>query len=266
MKFSFIFLVLLFLTWNLDYTTDSPKIKIEKYLNQKKKYDLCFYGDSKNMWNFNYEILNNHYNNVFNFSLGGASLKDMIEFYGENFCNCNINIINLNELTISNELIKNKLSFLLNSRLFFNPLNLNGSRSNFKRLIYNFNNADIKNGFFNLKGNKIVEFPDKFVVPDEGYLNNYFDFIKEKIYGKNVVFIIHPDRTQRKTNLNLSFGNDFLNNIHRNHFNQYPLINFSSNKTLQDEKFYYDTHHLNSKGSKLLTKQFLIELNKVLSK
>jgi len=255
-------LLLYLLIWNFDFTTSNPKFKFLKEHNKNKKFEICFYGDSKNMWNFNYEILKTKFNSTYNFSLAGASYEDIIEFYDLNFCNCEINILNLSEITFSDKRIKNKFSYLLNSKMFVSPLNLKNFRTDVNNIIYSYKNSNIKNGFYNLRGNFLkLKTSNKVPIIDKQKAYNIINSLKKRLDGKKIIFIIHPDREERK--IFLENYKDFLRNLYIKNLRGYPLIDLSNFEALQKPELYYDSYHLNTVGSKILTNIFLERLDSI---
>lgn len=244
-----------------DKTPASPTLKINKFFNKFENKSLCFYGDSKSLWNFNYSLLKEEYGNIYNFSLAGSSLNDNLNFYGKYIFNCDISVINLYELTsFSNDIIKNKLYFSLNSRIFFNPLNFKNIRTNFSRIKYNFNKSSIKKGFFNLDGATSFNLINSFEDNSKEKIKEITNRINIASNQKKIIFIIHPDTKLNELNLNRYYGINYINKIHDDYLSKYDLIDFRKYKNLKNENLYFDGIHLNQKGSKTFTKIFIEEL------
>jgi hypothetical protein len=240
---------------------DGIQTKISKLLNSYKKFDICFYGDSKNLWNFNYETLKKEFPSLtfYNFSLSGFSFDDISTMYNENLCNCKLNIINLNETTQNDNVISSKYGYLFNSLsmfTFLNPLLLKKVYLYKKMTIED--NENIKKGFYNISN---VSYLSKNINPNdiEEILNNIFQKYQRlslKITNSNVVFIIHSDRDFRRKYLYDNFGKEFLLDLHKNYFIGHELIDFRDIEKISNDSLFYDTHHLNKKGSILFTEIF----------
>jgi hypothetical protein len=242
-------------------SNDGFSTKILKLINSNKRFDICFYGDSKNQWNFNYETLKKEFPSLtfYNFSLGGFSSDDIATFYDSNICNCKLNIINLNETTQNNNVINSKSSYILQSLYMFNFLNpvnmINTYHINYEKKK---NRQNIKNGFYNISN----------VDSSSKDINNYevdeiIDNISQKyhrlslkIINSEVIFIIHSDRDFRKKYLYKNFGKEFLLKLHKLYFKNYELIDFRDMELLTEDSLFYDTQHFNKKGSIIFTKIF----------
>ena len=230
--------------------------KFAKLLNSHIDYNICFYGDSKTNWNYNYDELSRQFKGLsfYNYGLGGFSFDDLINFYGDNLCNCDLNIINLHEITQDKNRIKSKNGYLfsnLRSLSFLNPLEA-------KRVIYKViqdhkDEETIINGFHNKinesKTNPdINDFDDKIDAIRIEIEKKYERFSKA-VENKNVIFVIHPDRNFVKEYLINRLGNDFLTSLHEKYFNDHGLINFRDLPLLSEDTLYYDSHHLNKFGA-----------------
>ena len=77
-----------------------------------------------------------------------------------------------------------------------------------------------------------------------------------KFGNKSLLFIIHPDRDFRKSYLYKNLGKEYLINLHKTFFKEHQLIDFREIKSLTEDSVFFDTHHLNKRGSILLTKIF----------
>ena len=244
-----------------DKTPSSPTLKINKFFNKFENKSLCFYGDSKSLWNFNYSLLKEEYGNIYNFALAGSSLSDNLNFYGKDIFNCDISVINLYELTsFSNDIIKNKLYYSLNSRIFFNPLNFKNIRTNFSRIKYNYKKSSIKKGFFNLDGATSFNIINSFENNSKEKIEEVTNRINIAANQKKIIFIIHPDTKQNELNLNRYYGINYINKIHDDYLSKYDLIDFRKYENLKNESLYFDGIHLNQKGSRTFTKIFIEEL------
>lgn len=237
--------------------------KFAKLLNSNTKYNICFYGDSKSFWNYNYNELSNQFSDLsfYNYALGGFSYDDLINFYGDNLCNCDLNIINLHELTQDKNRIKSKNGYLfsnLKSLSFLNPME---TKRVINKIIQDHKNEEtIINGFHNII-NKSKTHPDLNDFDDEIDLikleiKKKYKRFSEAIEGKNVIFVIHPDRNFRKNYLINRFGNDFLISLHEKFFKEHSLINFRDIPLLSVDSLYYDSHHLNKFGAVKFSKIF----------
>ena len=241
-------------------------IKSSKLFNSYKTYDICFYGDSKNQWNFNLNVLKEKFPKIsfYNFSFGGASFDDLIFFYDKNLCSCNLNIINHHEL-IDDQLNKNnltkfqKLSFIMSNLFSFNylnPLNLYSGIVGVKKRFNN--NATSTNGFYNILNRGYLSTGRFDFGPDK--IKKEIDFkyrrLSKKIKNKNVLFIIHANRKFRENYLKKNFGEDFLINLHQKYFSENQLIDFRELEILKSDDLYYDTTHLNNEGTIVFTTFF----------
>lgn len=235
---------------------DGIETKVLKLINSNKKFDVCFYGDSKNLWNFNYETLKKEFPllTFYNFSLGGFSFDDISTMYGENLCNCKLNIINLHEIT-QDDVISSKYGYIFNSLSsfnFLNPVNFLILKERIEQ------DENIKNGFYNISN--VSSFSKDINEYDvQGILNNISKKYKRlslKITNSNVLFIIHSDRDFRRKYLYDNFGKEFLLGLHKEYFNGHELIDFREIEIISHDSLFYDTHHLNKKGSILFTEIF----------
>ena len=259
------FLILIFIIgFELLFNKNSAsgiEIKISKLINSNKKFDVCFYGDSKNLWNFNYEKLKKEFPTLsfYNFALGGFSFDDISTMYNENLCNCKLNIINLHEITQSDDVISSKYGYLFNTLSnfnFLNPINLKLSFLSTKENTEN--DENIINGFYNISNvNSFSKDSNEYNV--QGILNNIsqkYQRLSLKITNSNVVFIIHSDRDFRRKYLYDNFGKDFLLDLHKDYFSNHELIDFRDIEKISHDSLFYDTTHLNKKGSILFTEIF----------
>ena len=175
-------------------SNDGNQTKILKLINSNKRFDICFYGDSKNQWNFNYKTLKKEFPSLtfYNFALGGFSFDDISKMYDKNLCNCNLNIINLHEITQKDDKIRSKYGYLFNQITNFNFLNPINFKSFFlikKERIEN--DENIKNGFYNISNlSSFSKDGNDFDV--EGILNNIsqkYQRLSLIIKNSNVLFI-----------------------------------------------------------------------------
>jgi len=221
-------------------------------------YDICFFGDSKNVWGIDYLSLKEKFpsKSFYNFSIGGASFIDMINMYGDNQCNCKTLIYNLHELTGGRDIIKNTSFFwsenLRNFDLFRPGEFLNPFK--FSNKVY-----EKLNGFLIQKtdiypSQSMKDTKSKYDVEMiKANIGDKYSNLSNIINDKKVVFIIYPDRDFREQFLSKNFGNTFLDSLYSTYFQKHPLIDFRKIKTLKKDSFYVDSHHLNKKGSKYFT-------------
>jgi len=261
-----IIIVLFFLTIFLfsqfgGRSPNSSEIKIEKYINSFKEYDICFYGDSKQYTNFDYSSLNKHFKSkIYNFSLWGTNLTDIQNLYGDNFCNCDVNFINIDIKTLRGELISNRFQFILSNEI--TPFRFYFEKIFQKNPVYKskFNNGfmtlfDHSNRYEENSLTKELKYNESFIKDSEEILKK----LKVQIKNKNVIFIFHPDRKERMDNINNLYGENILKTLYVKFFEEYDLIDLSTEKHLQKDSLYFDNLHLNENGSKELTKVFIKE-------
>lgn len=242
-------------------SNDGIATKILKIFSSKIEYDICFYGDSKNQWNINYETLKKEFPSLtfYNFALGGFSFDDISKFYGSNICNCKLNIINLNETTQATNVINSRSSYVFQSLYMFNfldPLNMiNTHRKKYDNIR---KEEGLKNGFYSIskRHNGSQKYNDYDVDKIRGKIAQKYQRLQKNIVGKNVIFIIHVDSDIRKTNLYRNFGKEFLLDLHKRYLDNYELIDFRDIELLRHDSLFYDAQHLNKKGSTTFTEIF----------
>jgi hypothetical protein len=194
-----------------------------------------------------------------NFSLNGFSFDDVIKMYGDNLCNCKLNIINLHEITQGKNSINSKYGYLFESLINFNFLNPSTIKSTYYRIKNRKKNGEnIKNGFYNIS-NTISSKKDVNEMNIKSIKENIsekFQRLSLEIDDSNVIFIIHADREFRKKFIYDNFGKKFLLDLHKTYFKKHELIDFREIEVISIDSLYFDTHHLNQEGSILFTKIF----------
>ena len=90
-------------------------IIIQKVIESNKEKSICFWGDSKTLFNYNYKLIKDKFPaaKIYNYGISGASLVANLNIYGDNFCNCDINFVNIEEHTQINPNVGNVLEFIL---------------------------------------------------------------------------------------------------------------------------------------------------------
>ena len=265
--FSAVIILLVDFYFNLNYY-DGSRTKINKLINCDLKKDICFFGDSKNQWNFDYFTLKKNFPDLtfFNYSLPGFNFEDIIAFYGKDLCNCKYFVININESNLANSIINNKFAYIFDSTSLFDfikPIDFYKNQKERNRLKYD--SINIINGFLSIK-NKRNSLKESVKISQEEILQikNNSEIIFKDFYrlidGKKVLFIKHNGKTFRKIFFRDKLGENFLIDIFKNIFINYHLINYESYPEIIDEDYFYDNVHLNDKGSIFFTKIFIKDL------
>ncbi len=237
---------------------------VVKLFKKSAKIPVAVYGDSKNYVNFNEAAFSEFFGEkIYNFSIWGGNIIDSDLIYGDDFLNAEqLNIINLHEVSFGREHeISKRFGFLMSQVQLTTRKNINSD-------VYRYSK-----GFMQLSGSSLAEGEQAALDSgrglEAGHKNLFVEnaeLLKAHIERQQapVLFVIHPDQPGRKTHLAKLYGEGYIDSIYQQYFSAYPLIDLRTFKSLESPDLYFDEHHLNEEGSKLLTDIFLGEYKKLI--
>lgn len=259
--------LMIFLELILNFNSETGlRMKLMSLYYSNKEIDICFYGDSQSQLNFNYATLKDEFPDLtfYNFSHPGFSISNIITFYPKNTFNCKLNIVNLHELTMSNDMINdNRSSYIWSSLTLFNLLRPSDVLTSFKNLYIGIiNKRTLRKGFYNIEGNlnyDPLEIIDQYnILRLKSSSEEEIKKLIPNINDKEMLFIIHPHRKLIKEYIKNKIGESFLTKIHEKYLLDYEILNFR--KIDISENLFFDNTHLNAKGSIFYTKIFIDSL------
>ena len=187
---------------------------------------------------------------IYNFGISGFSLRDNLKFYGDKFCSCKYNFLNMEEHTQDNQILsENVVTFLLTKGLTLKKQIQSRERDKY---------LDQKKGFVTVRKDykniieKVVFSMDE-ILQFEKALDSTILVLSEIHLNRNVKIIIHPDRNFRKKNYE-KFPVSMDQKLSRNDI---KIKNFRDIQQLEKDSLYFDNHHLNNLGQQIFTEYFI---------
>jgi hypothetical protein len=229
--------------------------------NKKKNIAISLYNnlysnnDNDNDYTINYnnifkmiiEPFNKIYNiYIFNTLINNNKINQFINYYKPNELNILNNIININDIFISN--IDNINNFKKINNINFNFTIFINSDSIFKRNITEFNFYINKINFLSYHipyiNNEISNSYDFMSFPEK-YISKFYDLLKDNIQNKNICYSIYSNLKDNIGNSNFNFILD--DNYFKNSKN--PLI-----------KYLKDISNIDNNKGFLITNKYLYEI------